>query len=93
MMVKRWECKDDGVCGSAPDGPCVEYTDYAALEAKVRELEANNERLREAMTPSTETKIAYWGSDELPVMDWGHIKMLMQAMLNRATSTQETDNG
>ena len=54
------------------------------LEAENARLEADNQRLREALTPSGETKAAYWGSDELPVMNWTDIKTIMRLIVERA---------
>jgi hypothetical protein len=57
---------------------CLTAADRIAL------LEAENQRLREALTPSTDTKLAYWGSDEVEGSSWQAMKTLMQAIRKRA---------
>ena len=56
----------------------------APLAAAETVQEAYNDMLielcdsKDALTPSAETKKAYWGSDELPVMVWSDIKIMMR---------------
>lgn len=56
----------------------------AGLEDTCLSMEAENQRLREALTPSEETKRAYWGSDEVEGSSWQAMKTLMQAIRQRA---------
>lgn len=73
----------------------------------IRELKAENARLREALTPSAETKAAYMGEFQfnLPDLDedgneytrhvnvpWTTIKEVMELIFNRALSTTGGDD-
>ena len=49
-----------------------------------KEQDKELQALREALTPSVETKARYWGGDDLPMMNWGDIKLLMQTIRERA---------
>ena len=60
-------------------------------ESRIAELEAELQALREALTPSAETKARYWGSDDLPMMNWGDIKLLMQTIRERAGAKLQED--
>jgi hypothetical protein len=77
-----------------------------AAADRIEELEAKNKRLREALTPSGDTKAAYAGEFHISVydaddedgneiwrkvpVDWTTIKAIMAAIRNRA-ALQETD--
>jgi seryl-tRNA synthetase len=58
-------------------------TDNTALLDRIARLEKERDALTEAITPSTETKIAYWGDDNL-ISDWTAIKAVMKAIKARA---------
>jgi len=60
------------------------YARLAALRLTVNaNLTTQIASYEEALTASTETKIAYWGSDELPVMDWRVMKEFMKVIKKR----------
>ena len=63
------------------------------LEKRIAKLERENQRLREALTPSADTKAAYWGSDELECTDWTLIKNIMRLICKRAALAEEGDDG
>ena len=76
-QLAEYEC--DGKCDPESCRPC--RADYA------EELQAENARLKEALTPSADTKAAYWGEPELG-NDWTQIKAVMAAALARALEQQ-----
>ena len=64
------------------------FTDEAnrtleAADKKIATLQARIEALEEALTPSAETKAAYWGEAGL-TNDWTLIKAVMKAIRERA---------
>ena len=80
--------------------PCAEYilaTDHARI---VAEKDAEIARLRKALTPSAETKAAYWSEVECdcPTETWRHyvpwtsIKQIMKMIRARA-ALKGDDNG
>ncbi len=77
--IKELEGACDGKCDPESCRPC--RADYA------EELQAENARLKEALTPSADTKAAYWGEPELG-NDWTQIKAVMAAALARALEQQ-----
>jgi hypothetical protein len=69
--VKRWWWFDHSF---------TEYTNFIRRS----NCPGGMELVREALTPSGFTKSAYWGSDELPVMDWNNIKTIMRLIRERS---------
>ena len=70
-----WEVVSCPSCGE-------EWFPEDSLE-KIRELNARIEAFMEALTPSAETKAAYWGEAGL-TNDWTLIKAVMKAIRERA---------
>ena len=82
------------------------YSLAASAKDRIEELEAENARLREALTPSGDTKAEYTGEFHISVydaededgneiwrkvpVDWTTIKAIMAAIRNRA-ALKETD--
>jgi hypothetical protein len=69
-------------------GDWVRYSDYVALSAERDALKAENARLREALTPSGDTKADYIGEiidpDTGKSVSWTAIKMIMKMIAARA---------
>lgn len=67
------------------------------LGSKLQAAEADSARLREALTPSAETKAAYMGEfgfqfgEYTPNVPWTTIKQIMAAILARAALNQGAD--
>ena len=59
------------------------------MAKRIAELEAQLAAVTEALTPSAETKARYWGGDDLPMMNWNDIKLLMKIIRERASLSQE----
>ena len=62
---------------------------YREAAERIAELEAQLAAVTEALTPSAETKARYWGGDDLPMMNWNDIKLLMKIIRERASLSQE----
>lgn len=56
----------------------------ARLRVQLSVQETRNAALVEALTPSAETKRAYWGSDEHQIADWDGIKVVMRLIREHA---------
>ncbi|HEV8033411.1 hypothetical protein [Yoonia sp.] len=66
----------------------------ADLAARIAELEAEAERLREALAPSGDTKADYIGEiidpDTRKTVSWSAIKMIMAMISARAALNKDT---
>ena len=79
--MSMWMCDSHGGHGFKSD--CIECD-------RIRKLKAENKALREALTPSTETKRAYWGSDDVDIpSSWHEIKAVMRHVRERADTPKE----
>lgn len=89
----------DGI-QSCENGSLVDYKDYAVAVARAESAEAEVARLREALTPSGDTKAAYISEVlcDCPTEDWKHhvpwtsIKEIMSMIRSRAALSDEVQD-